>query len=185
MRRPDDPNGQLLHVPRLRHEHRLQLARTSHPGCIRPPAVQVGGRRFDPGTPQYRNCRNPGRFGFSVRVEGGCGTLMERRVRAIVRAGTRAAAGRKRAALQRPGPTTALDRLGSWLATGADLSASEGREPERPPLSRKRASTASSTDRLLGFGIAGQASPIGAKPRKTYSPPVRLTQVVSPATVEL
>ena len=25
VRRPDDPNGQLLHVPRLRHEHRLQL----------------------------------------------------------------------------------------------------------------------------------------------------------------
>jgi hypothetical protein len=23
VRRPDDPNGQLLHVPRLRHEYRL------------------------------------------------------------------------------------------------------------------------------------------------------------------
>jgi hypothetical protein len=29
VRRPDDQNGQLLHVPRLRHEHRLQLARFS------------------------------------------------------------------------------------------------------------------------------------------------------------
>ena len=26
LRRPDDPDGQLLHVPRLRHEHRLLLA---------------------------------------------------------------------------------------------------------------------------------------------------------------
>jgi hypothetical protein len=26
VRRPDDPDGLLLHVPRLRHEHRLQLA---------------------------------------------------------------------------------------------------------------------------------------------------------------
>jgi hypothetical protein len=24
--RPDDPHGLVLHVPRLRHEHRLQLA---------------------------------------------------------------------------------------------------------------------------------------------------------------
>ncbi len=29
VRRPDDPYGQLLHVPRLRHEHRLQLNPTS------------------------------------------------------------------------------------------------------------------------------------------------------------
>ena len=29
VRRPHDPHGQLLHVPRLRHEHRLQLGHTS------------------------------------------------------------------------------------------------------------------------------------------------------------
>ena len=49
VRRPDDPNGQLLHVPRLRHEHRLQLVVASSPCAGRCQLV----------TPRCTSCQLP------------------------------------------------------------------------------------------------------------------------------
>ena len=86
VRRPDDPNGQLLHVPRLRHEHRLQLASWLHACACLTSETRVSAR--------FATSRPKGRFvpRKSVRRSRECVPRVREAVTALLESCTGASA---------------------------------------------------------------------------------------------